>query len=255
MNNSSPHTASYSHGRISCGTTPPPTKLTHKVFTTIDSSTYNYLYTKQTHQTYQDIQQPPTSSTLRQAHIISPSKQVPEGYVCVGKILEQEKQHLPISSPLQKTNPNTQIYFLNNEQSGSSSVLHYPTEFPQSFNPRLAANMSAREKVSKWIQKVPISTDVLGKITLYCYSGTVPSSSESGGEITDNSEIQDVIELQARRVTKYVTRFYRTECETVAYNEDPDENNIDIPEDIMNLEHSFEKYLEGRRIEVNGINT
>lgn len=259
MNTQSPHVDSFSRSRISGGSTPTP--INQPGFAAIDSFGGNYLYVKQMPQNYLEHQ--PNSSPYRQGHIISQNKQAPEGYVCVGRVMDAEHKSPPhVPSTTQKK------HALKYVERSPSEVYDSPqqkylnigitsstlSEFPQSFNPRMTSNMPVQEKVSTWIQKVPAHFQDLGDSFPKCYPGVIPSSSESGYEMIDNSEAQDIIEFQARRVTQYVTQIYKNEIETVAHCETSDidyELNLPFgPEDLMLVEHSVDNYLglEGSRM-------
>lgn len=253
MNSSSPQVDSYSRSRISGGSTPTP--IGQPGFAPIDGLGGSYLYVKQTPQNYTDMQT--NSSPYRQGHLISQNKNAPEGYICVGKVLDSEHKSIQVS-----TNNPKKFMFKYAERTSNgpldltkqyyaySGTPSASNEFPPSFNPRIASNMPVREKVMNWIQKVPaIDHSERGNSFVQCYPGVVSSSSESGDEIVDNSEAQDIIELQARRITQYVTRIYKNEVETIAHYDTSDiEYDLNLAleaEDLMHLEHSVDNYLDG----------
>ncbi|CAK7900642.1 hypothetical protein CAAN1_06S00188 [[Candida] anglica] len=221
MNSSSPHVCSHSHGRVS------EAVANQNVFAPKPSEgapngQHHYGFAKQV--SYSDIQSP----SFRHAHIISPSKQAPDGYVCVGRIAPQSEHKHPSSSPTKNG-----IFVL-----GDNSNLPSPSEFPPSFNPRVAANMPAKEKVSNWIHTVPVVVLEDSFTTLStCYPGIVSSRESTGDDSMDYAELQDILELQARKITRYVTHIYQNETETVAHQEvsDIEVDQVDINEEIMQL--------------------
>lgn len=100
--------------------------------------------------------------------------------------------------------------------------------FPASFNPRRASNMPAREKVQNWMKDIPFhySTDN-AMVYIDCFPAVASySSSESGSqqELTDTDQI---LELQARRLTRYATRNYINDSEPIAHAEGDSYDDID----------------------------
>lgn len=186
---------------------------------------------------YSEIQ----SNSLRPAHIISPSKQAPEGYICVGRVIE---------SPTKKTSlsPTQKGLFILNEDSNMVML-----EFPSTFNPRKTSNMPPKEKVNKWIQNVPfriIHDDIL---ILECYPA-IPSSSSNSESSMDFADNQDILELQCRRITRYTTHMYTKEDEPVARIDessdddfyDSEGNLIQYDTNIAHMESTFDNFFSGK---------
>lgn len=124
--------------------------------------------------------------------------------------------------------PNHHEFSENSLELGIPSQVH---EFPASFNPREAASMHHREKVNNWIKRVPVYYLPEGQFWYSdCYPGVVPTSSSASrstdemdfvrfgqnfsttGFEFDDSELfvdhEDVLEFQARKITKYVKKIY-----------------------------------------------
>ncbi|KAI5955297.1 hypothetical protein KGF54_001858 [Candida jiufengensis] len=99
-------------------------------------------------------------------------------------------------------------------------------------NPRKTANMTYNEKISNWLSSIPLiaknnntsggnfftnNENLSPNYKIDCYPGVVShsitASNTSNGEI-DLTDVDDIIELQAQKVTKYVTRLYYNENET-----------------------------------------
>ncbi|ODV59650.1 uncharacterized protein ASCRUDRAFT_76999 [Ascoidea rubescens DSM 1968] len=105
-----------------------------------------------------------------------------------------------------------------NANDNKKKFFHYETEmntFPESFKPRQASNMPHKEKVSKWILDVPIFP--LGD-TIWsndCYPALIDDSSFSISDDNNfvddfpfNPSADDMLELQARRITYYTNKLY-----------------------------------------------
>lgn len=182
------------------------------------------------------------SASLRPAHIISPSKQAPEGYICVGRVIESPTKNASMS-PTQKG-----LFFLNEDP----NIVRQ--EFPSNFNPRKASNMPSKEKVNKWIQNVPfriLQDDVL---ILECYPA-IPSSNSNSETSMDYADNQDILELQCQRITRYTTHLYTKEDEPVArFDESSDDddfydsegNLIQYDDNIAHIESTFENFFSGK---------
>ena len=135
------------------------------------------------------------TTTLRPVHIISSRKVAPEGYTCVGQVIE---------SPM---------------KSGTKSVLvmneYQRNDLSQGFNSRKANNMSSKEKVRQWMQNVPLRFLNDNVVILECYPG-VPHSDSSSEKFMDFSDEQDIIDYQGRKMTEYVTTMYADDEEPIA---------------------------------------
>ncbi|CCE73124.1 Piso0_000144 [Millerozyma farinosa CBS 7064] len=187
-------------------------------------------------------------SPLRPSHIISPSKKAPEGYVCVGRVIESPSKTSQIT-PCQHG-----MLILNDDAAASRH------EFPSSFNPRKAIDMPSKEKVNKWIQNVPLH--ILGEDILIseCYPA-VPSSGNNSDACMDYTDTQDILELQCRKITHYATSLYKNESEQVArFNDmiddeicDSEDNDIHLEDSIAFVENSCDNFFNSQNIEhVNG---
>lgn len=89
-------------------------------------------------------------------------------------------------------------------------------EIFNTLNPRKAPNMTYKEKIMNWMSSIPQFNDSENnEIYIDCYPGVISTSvtpSTSDEEI-DLADIEDILELQARKVTRYVTRLYIRESE------------------------------------------
>ncbi|ODQ80746.1 hypothetical protein BABINDRAFT_175404 [Babjeviella inositovora NRRL Y-12698] len=186
---------------------------------------------------------------IRPSHIISPIKQDLPGYMCVGVV----------ESP-SKLLPQNEQYHLNKVRHSSESGAHYKyedltsvREFPASFQPRATANMHHKEKVSNWLLNVPVYKLSEGEWTNDCYPGVVNSESESSGR-PEVADVQDVIELQARRITYYASKCYfldptePTACPEMDYDGDADDEDdeeiyVQQMDSMMDaMDHEFDQY-------------
>lgn len=133
----------------------------------------------------------------------------------------------------------------NNKNKFSASILQQlqvlPTENIDVYdylNPRKSANMGYREKIRSWLASVPLAIaydESLTQFNLNCYPGVVSASetaSNSDAEI-DLADVDDVLELQAQRVTRYVNRLYFNEEEIPLPIEEIEEDleNEDLEEE------------------------
>lgn len=123
------------------------------------------------------------------ALILTPVKQSLQGYMCVGVIDSSGK-----------------AVRLSPETGGHSHELQAHS-FPSSFQPRTTANMHHKEKVLLWLLKVPVFRVASGEWYHECYPGIVGSEEETS-ESLDAEDIQDVLDLQARRVTFFANKCY-----------------------------------------------
>lgn len=153
-------------------------------------------------------------------------------------ILQHQDDHEGYTNPLIPHNfidlKYQQFGYPNPEFSENSlELLELPLaqEFPASFNPREAASMHHREKVNDWIKRVPIYYLADGQFWYNdCYPGAIPTSSSVSDSVEDmdfvrynqnasitgfefdDSELfvdhEDVLEFQARKITKYVKKIY-----------------------------------------------
>ena len=133
-------------------------------------------------------------------------------------------------------------------------------EFPDSFKPRQAVSMPMKEKVSTWMSSVPYHLDEFDQVLIDCYSGVIEYDStdtqSSCGPI-DLSEVDAIMELQARKVTRYATRVYINELEPVVRVEedvdsyiDSDGNPIELPDDMLHYENAL-KYFGPKFLQKN----
>ncbi|CAI5759350.1 unnamed protein product [Candida verbasci] len=80
-------------------------------------------------------------------------------------------------------------------------------------NPRKSPNMTYKEKINNWLNTIPFNFDKYNEFKIDCYPGTANSSNDYDSNSNSDSEIDlgdidDLLELQAQKVTKYVTRLY-----------------------------------------------
>lgn len=133
-------------------------------------------------------------------------------------------------------------------------------EFPDSFNPRQAVSMPMKEKVSTWMSSVPYHLDEFDQVLIDCYSGVIEYDStdtqSSCGPI-DLSGVDAIMELQARKVTRYATRVYVNELEPVVRVEDDIDSYIDsegnpleLPDDMLHYENAL-KYFGPKFLQKN----
>ncbi|ODV80633.1 uncharacterized protein CANTADRAFT_20210 [Suhomyces tanzawaensis NRRL Y-17324] len=123
--------------------------------------------------------------------------------------------------------PNQGIFVIKSSQQNGPGQ-----QLPVNFNPRKAQSMSVNEKVLKWILQIPYSYCNDTEIFMDCYPGVVDSSTSSSishgfFEYSDNDAL---IELQARKITRYVVTHYFKELEpevkTTAADDDDNEEEF-----------------------------
>ncbi|KAI5965570.1 uncharacterized protein KGF55_000932 [Candida pseudojiufengensis] len=118
-------------------------------------------------------------------------------------------------------------------------------------NPRHATNMTYNEKITNWLTSIPLvikcnedtnDGNVGPRYKFDCYPGTVSHSitpSDSSNADINLIDVDDIIEMQAQKVTKYVTRLYHNESEpndqsieddcSDAIDEDDNESHYKLP--------------------------
>lgn len=116
------------------------------------------------------------------------------------------------------------------------------TGFFNAVNPRKDPNMNFKEKITRWLDSLPFqqsqeasaanneagadygtlhhSPDVYNDWAATYYS---PSPTISGSEI-DFSDTHDIVEFQAKKITRYVTRLYAFDNEPVVNYEEEEED-------------------------------
>jgi hypothetical protein len=98
----------------------------------------------------------------------------------------------------------------------------FPVEnnhFPVNFDPRNAANMNSEDKVKKWIQTIPSTIDSNHQVIVHCYPpSTSYSSSNSELSQWDLTDVDEMLEFQARRITRFTTRLYLNESRQFTEN-------------------------------------
>lgn len=95
---------------------------------------------------------------------------------------------------------------------------------PADFNPRLALGMPFEEKINSWLRNVPwvrLAEDVW---VLDCYPGHASSGLEDVKSTPDN---QDIVEQQARQITRIVTHNYLHNGEKAIRVSDPESESED----------------------------
>lgn len=122
-------------------------------------------------------------------------------------------------------------------------------DFFNELNPRKAPNMNFKEKINKWLATIPpqrysndIHDQTMNEHAIHMhhpydvyaegypdatYHSTSPSLSDSEIDLTD---ADDIVEFQARKITRYVTRLYAFEPISTLEEEDVDEAAYGIEE-------------------------
>ncbi|RCK59430.1 hypothetical protein Cantr_07470 [Candida viswanathii] len=107
-------------------------------------------------------------------------------------------------------------------------------EIYNNLNPRKSPNMNYKEKITNWMASIPqFNNSENNEIYIDCYPGVVSTSgtpSTSDDEI-DLSDVEDILELQAQKVTRYVTRLYIHEVENSNLSRDRHGREGDEDED------------------------
>lgn len=98
----------------------------------------------------------------------------------------------------------------------------FPVEkghFPVNFDPRNAANMNSEDKVKNWIQTIPSTIDSNHQVIMHCFPpSTSYSSSNSEVSQWDMTDIDEMLEFQARRITRFTSRLYLNESRQFTEN-------------------------------------
>lgn len=118
-------------------------------------------------------------------------------------------------------NPNF-LYFTDTENISSKlKASNTCTKFPDDFNPRKELNMPHKQKVEKWIVKVPVQpTDLtLNTWDNYCYDPMIPTTDESE-DSDDCSEVNfsrsdDIIDYQSKMITFITNKNYFVNSENI----------------------------------------
>lgn len=106
--------------------------------------------------------------------------------------------------------------------------------------------MPSKEKVSKWIDNVPLRI-INDDIQLDCYPAVPVSVSSSEASMFYENE-EDMFELQCRKITRCTMKMYTNESEPIAHFEDYvkeyEENDDYLPyeDEIVQFDHSFDNY-------------
>ncbi|EMG48241.1 hypothetical protein G210_1211 [Candida maltosa Xu316] len=104
-------------------------------------------------------------------------------------------------------------------------------EIFNTLNPRKAPNMNYKEKILNWMATIPqFNNSENNEIYIDCYPGVISTSVTPTGsdDEIDLADIEDILELQAQKVTRYVTRLYFHE----------DDNWDDISNDSPDRQHT-----------------
>ncbi|CAK9684804.1 hypothetical protein FOB58_003776 [Candida parapsilosis] len=164
----------------------------------------------------------------------------------------------------------------NDNNNNNSSILQQLQILPPEttidvydfLNPRKSANMGYREKIRSWLSSVPLAIaydeDSTQYFNLNCYPGVVSISDSTTdsdvGVVIDLGDIDDVLELQAQKVTRYVNRLYFNEEEIplpkgengenfeeddLVEEEEEEEEEVDDEEKKKGQEQPVEEY-DGR---------
>ncbi|CAX42178.1 conserved hypothetical protein [Candida dubliniensis CD36] len=124
----------------------------------------------------------------------------------------------PLAPPhlLQPPNSHQQLQHPQQQHDSGETTVSPTLEVFNTLNPRKAPNMTYKEKIMNWMSSIPQFNDSENnEIYIDCYPGVISTSvtpSTSDEEI-DLADIEDILELQARKVTRYVTRLYIRESE------------------------------------------
>ncbi|CAK9441326.1 uncharacterized protein LODBEIA_P51950 [Lodderomyces beijingensis] len=95
-------------------------------------------------------------------------------------------------------------------------------------NPRKASNMGYKEKIVSWLSTVPhVKDEENNEYYVDCYPGIVSDTSNSNISASSNeicrtsnnkeidlADVEDLLELQAQKVTRYVMRLYANELDS-----------------------------------------
>lgn len=173
-------------------------------------------------------------------------------------LYNSQNQMEQFNQPVGKTKDLGSYYYiglqgLQEEEFQSHVILHeVPTLFPESFKPRKAANMKAEEKVQNWIKGIPSRLDTDSQLIVDCFPATT-SYTSSNSEISqmDLTDFDEILEIQARRVTRYATRIYLHEVEPTSeevidesfeyYNDD---NYLDFTGDELIFYNAFNSQIQ-----------
>ena len=157
---------------------------------------------------------------------------------------QQQQQHLNLSYNNVSTNQ-SQFGFilpqqLKNESTNNLQVSNL--EIYNNLNPRKSPNMNYKEKISNWMASIPqFNNSENNEIYIDCYPGVISTSNtpSTSDEEIDLSDVEDILELQAQKVTKYVTRLYIHEVENScltrdgnAHNDNDDDDDDDDDDDV-----------------------
>lgn len=131
----------------------------------------------------------------------------------------------------------------NNNNNNKKHVLHQTSQQLQQklpkpheldvysmLNPKKTLNMGYREKIVSWLSHIPHLLDTeTNEITMDCYPGVVADNLSSnisslystsakeeftGPREIDLADIEDLLEFQAQKITRYVTRLYGEEFDS-----------------------------------------
>lgn len=176
------------------------------------------------------LRQPKLHELTRNFHTDHPNSQSKQTFKKKSKveqaILEEypfyysENQVELFNEPLGKTKDIGSYYYFGNpslnleDHKNHSSSNNFPNKFPESFKPRKAANMKLEEKVLNWIESLPSRLDSDYQIVLDCFPA-ITSYTSSNSELSqmDLTDFDEILEIQARRVTRYATRIYLHEVQ------------------------------------------
>lgn len=117
-------------------------------------------------------------------------------------------------------------------------------EFPINFNPRKTPNMPSKEKINKWMKNIPYYYDDNDQI-IFDYFPAVATSTSSTCDSNKNidlSETDAIIEHQARKVTRFATKLYVNEDESVFHAEKSSNEYYDSDGKIMNFNDDVQEH-------------
>lgn len=130
--------------------------------------------------------------------------------------IEDSKQS--VAELFTMTNPYVGRFLPMNEESEYTNCVACAVENSKktfAFNPRQASNMPAVDKVNGWMKSLPQDPDH-GK--LFFYPAVITSSAHSETNI-DMLDKDDLLEMQARKITRLTTELYHDDKEPVKEDE------------------------------------
>ncbi|KAK6454971.1 uncharacterized protein RJT20DRAFT_819 [Scheffersomyces xylosifermentans] len=125
---------------------------------------------------------------------------------------------------------------------------------PYMFDPKRESNMSSEEKIHKWMSNIPCSYNTnINSITTGCFPATLSYTSSRSASLHELDEDDEIMELQARKVTRFATRLYMNDSEPIArveldeyeddyYDNDGNLMNFNV-QNMQDMDHSLDNYM------------